>query len=170
MDKKLLEIFESIKKENNDFIRKGQDIRPFIYVIDKNYRMQVVILIFKGREEKDFVRKQILKIIANKENMLGYISVFDTKLTKRNKKTEEVQVTDAILVTLYTSKEKIMEMIEYKDGKIIKKHIIKGRKKGMIDEWDFWGEKFDEFDEKSIKELKEYQRYKDEHKNLYKGL
>ena len=28
MDKKLLEIFESIKKENNDFIRKGQDIRP----------------------------------------------------------------------------------------------------------------------------------------------
>ena len=58
---------------------------------------------------------------------------------------------------LYTPKEKISEIVFYKDGKILEKKDMGGMKEK--DEWNLWGERIEEDDEI----VKKYRDYTDTH-------
>ena len=169
MKTKILRIYRDICKINDDMIRKVDEVCPMCFLIQKNYNLVPIIFKFDNQDEKIKLRK-VLKDFILKQDILGYILIFDTKMTMVDKKGKNPpKVTDAIVRTLYTPAEKKMEMVIYKDKKITK--TIKLSKKDVKktqDEWDLWREGVDESSMK--KDGFDYHKFKMENKELYGGV
>ncbi|HDY68266.1 hypothetical protein LCGC14_0862770 [marine sediment metagenome] len=169
MKTKILRIYKDVCKINDDLIKKGGEIHPMCFLIKKNYNLTPIIFMFKDQDEKVEMRKQLKNFIV-KQDICGYILIFDTKMTMIDKKGKKPpEVVDAIVRTLYTPGEKKMEMLTYKDKKIIK--TIKLNKKDIKktqDEWDLWGKGFDETTIK--KGGFDYRKFKRENPELYDGV
>ncbi len=167
MKTKILRIYRDICKINDDQITKMDEIHPMCFLIKKDYNITPVLFAFNGHDEKVRMRKQLKKFIVE-QDILGYILIMDTKMTMIDKKGKDPpKVTDAIIRTLYTPKEKKMEMVIYKDHKITK--IMRPNKKDTKktqDEWDLWGKGI-EWDDKTSKD---YHKFKMDNKELYEGV
>lgn len=171
-DKKLIEIYEELSKVNDSNIEEfGNDITPMCFIIDKNFNMKILTIIMRNYEEKKRMQVLIMKIISS-INLLGYIIMADTKMTKINLKTEETEVKDAVIRNLYTPKGVLrMESIIHKDKKIIKKEKIDIKKlKNNVDEWNLWGKHFDLTNEEDKKINDWYQNFKSKNPDLFNGV
>lgn len=143
MNKKLIKIFKNICKTNNQIIaREKKSFTPVCVIIDKKYDLEIIGLIFKTGEQKRVMRELLLKRIAEQE-VKGYITVLDTKMTIHDDNGFH-SPQDASVRTLYTPNEEFREITIYEDGKIIKK--INPKCDRIIDEWNLWGEHFNDGD------------------------
>ena len=124
---------------------------------------KLITLSFKTAQEKEFLRLNLMQHLA-KIDLSGYIIIFDATCTILNQKTGDREVSDAVTRTLYTQKERLQEIVFYKDKKIIKKQKIKTS--AAFDNWDLWnnGLKYND------KNDAEYQKYKKENPELYKDI
>ncbi|KKK66844.1 hypothetical protein LCGC14_2960020, partial [marine sediment metagenome] len=105
-----------------------------------------------------------------KQDICGYILVFDVKMTEVDTKgKKKPKVVDAVIRTLYTPKEKVMEIVKYKNKRILKtmKIGVKDVKK-MKDEWDLWRPGVDE--DEMIKAGFDYGEFKRKNPELYDGV
>lgn len=167
MNSKILRIYRDVCKVNDDLIKKGDSIYPMCFLIKKDYNLTPIVFMFKDQDEKVEMRSQLKNFIV-KQDICGYILTFDTKMTVIDKKGKKpIEVVDTIIRTLYTPKEKVMEMVTYKDKKIIKKmKLTKKDTKKTQDEWDLWGKGLDGSLEKEF----DYHKFKMENKELYDGV
>ena len=167
MNKKIMEIYEELKKKNTQIITEGDKVAPFGFLIGKNYKVAIIGLEFGNADEKARVREKFRKMVLSRD-VVGYIIIFDTYMTKLDKKTGEREVFDVVIRNLYTPKEAVLEFVKYKDNKIVE--VIDMSKDEAMDEWNFWGKGFDENDEKLVKENKEYQKFKEENPEKFKEI
>ena len=168
MKTKILRIYKDICKINDDLIRKTDSIAPMCFLIKKDYNLIPVLCKFSDHDEKIALRKKLKQFIL-KLDILGYIIIFDTKMTMIDKKGKDPpKVVDAIIRTLYTPKEKKMEMVIYKDHKITKTiRLSKKDTRKTQDEWDLWGKGIDH---DSLDKEFDYHKFKMENKGLYEGV
>ena len=169
MKTKILRIYKDICKINDDQIRKLDEICPMCFLIGRDHNVTPIIFKFGGHDEKIMMRKKLKQFII-KLDILGYILIFDTKMTMVDKKGKDpTKVVDAIVRTLYTPKEKMMEIVTYKNKKILKTiRINKRDAKKTQDEWDLWGKGVDETTMK--KDGFDYGKFKRENPELYDGV
>ncbi|MFX0133353.1 MAG: hypothetical protein ACFFDN_06905 [Candidatus Hodarchaeota archaeon] len=165
MNKKLLKLFEGIKKQNNEQIRKYSDKqRPMIFMIHKDYKLTIMLLVFNSTKEKLLMKKRILKFIAS-HNIKGYMMVMPAKMTKMSLDNKSYETHDVYLRSLHTPKESIYSTVFHKDKEIIDEwdnsNMI-----GFKDEWSLWGENIPD-DEKYIEE---YEKLKKEHPDEFKNV
>ena len=167
MKDRILKIYKEICDINNDMIKKLDEISPMCFLIKRDYNLIPVLCEFRDHDEKIMLRKKLKQFIL-KLDVLGYIIIFDTKMTMIDKKGKDPpKVVDAIIRTLYTPKEKKIEMVIYKDHKITKTmRLSKKDTKKTQDEWDLWGKGLDGSLEKEF----DYHKFKMENKELYDGV
>ena len=167
MNPRILKIYREICGINDDMIKKVDSIAPMCFLIKRDYNLIPVLCEFKDHDEKIMLRKKLKQLIL-KMDIFGYIIIFDTKMTMVDKKGKDPpKVVDAIVRTLYTPKEKKMEMVIYKDKKITKTmRLSKKDTKKTQDEWDLWGKGLDGSLEKEF----DYHKFKMENKELYDGV
>ena len=167
MNKKITEIYNEIRRKNNQIIEEGKKVAPFGFIIGKNYKVAVIGFNFENSKEKALMREAFKRMVLSKD-VIGYMIIFDTYMTSLDKKTGEREVFDVIVRNLYTPKKAILEFVKYKDNKIVE--VIDMSKDEAMDEWNFWGKGFDENDEKLVKENKEYQKFKEENPEKFKEI
>jgi hypothetical protein len=182
MKEQLRKDFTSFGEVNDKIIenkaRKG--IMNVAIILNKYLNPEIISLNFKDYNEKMMIKEALKQIVANKE-VNGYITIFDTKITKINKKTnnyEEVQ--DCVVRSLCSPALNIKEIIIYdeKTRKIISKEILcdsdlpehKEILEKMRDEWNLWGIPFDNENKEDIKMQKEYSKFKRENPEKYRGV
>ena len=165
IDKNLKGLYKEICNQNNKHIKEGEKINAVAFILDKQNKIMVVGLFFRSIDEKEEIINKLKEVIAKTETK-GYVLILDTKLTKSNKKTGEMTPHDAVLRILYTPQDKIMEVVIYKDKKIIEKQKLKGRDKSN-DKWDYWAINKLKIDKE---EQEKYQKFKEEHKEDYENV
>ena len=140
MKRELIQTFNRICKANRDVIGEGKKVVPVCILIGKKDIVPIFFQ-FKTHDEKVKIRNNLKQQII-KRNIKGYIMCFDTKLTKIDTKgKKKPEVLDCIVNTLYTPKEKRVEMMTYKGKKILgTKRLTKEDTSKMKDEWDLWRE------------------------------
>ena len=169
MKPRILKIFKEICEINNGLIKKVDEIAPMCFLIKRDYNLTPILFKFGNHEEK-IKLKNALKNFIIKQDILGYILIFDVKMTEVDTKgKKKPKVVDAVTRTLYTPKEKVMEIVKYRNKKILK--TMKPTKKDMKksqDEWDIWGKGIDEgeLDKAGF----DYGKFKMENPELYDGV
>jgi len=165
MNKEIKLKYKQICEANDVLIKTCDNILPMGFIVLKNKQLKLFSPIFKNHEEKLMLRELLKKFLINHE-MLGYILIFDTKMTKMYIDKTPI-VHNAIIRNLYTPKEKISEAVIYKDKKIIEKMKLPSERKDVNDEWDLWndGSGIDDSEEKN----KEYNKFREENKELYEN-
>ena len=163
-----LKLFENVCKINDEIIKTKDSITSVVFIIQKG-NVETIGLIWRNAEEKEEMRINLLKRIAETKDLIGYILIFDTKMTTMNK--EDINkslVQDAVMRNLFTSKEIIKEIVIYENHKILSKKIIKSKRDkkeelGLKDRWDFWGDS-----EMEDKIVNDYNKFKLNNKEKYK--
>ena len=169
MNKRILKIYREICEINNGLIKKVDEIAPMCLLIKRDYNLIPILFKFRNHDEK-IRMKNVLKNFIIKQDILGYILIFDVKMTEVDTKgKKKPKVVDAVIRSLYTPGEKMTEIVKYRNKKILK--TIKPNKKDMKksqDEWDIWGKGID------LEELKkgkfDYGKFKRENPELYDGV
>lgn len=159
--KKILKIFEDIKKKNDEIIEKSDSILSVCCLIKKDYSLDLIGFRHRNYEEKIMYKEMLKKIIIS-QKIYGYILIQDVKMTTINKKTNETKIQDAVIRQLYTPKEKIIEAVIYKDKRILKKMDLSDGET----EWNIWGKGLD-IDDKIVKE---YNQIKKDNPEDYKDV
>lgn len=164
------EIIKNAKKISQDILNKGQNIMPMCQVYRKDGTIEIIGMQFDGYQSKEKARDFLKKHILQKE-VEKYVVIFDAKMTtmSREKENKEPQVTDVVLISIYTPKDKITRGYPYKKDKKLtdnEEEIIKLDGREGQDCWDVWGESV----KLGTKEQKAYQEYKNRHRELYKGI
>jgi len=164
IDPNLIKKFKKICEVSDGIIKSFEKTTPVCFVFERNKTAPgLITLSFKTAQEKEFLRLNLMQHLA-KIDLSGYIIIFDATCTILNQKTGDREVSDAVTRTLYTQKERLQEIVFYKDKKIIKKQKIKTS--AAFDNWDLWnnGLKYND------KNDAEYQKYKKENPELYKDI
>lgn len=144
MKTEILKRYREICEVNDDMIKKVDEIAPMCFLIKRDYNIIPIVFKFENREEKIRL-KNALKNFILKQDIWGYILILDVKVTMVDKKGKKPpKVTDAVLRNLYTPSEKKIEMVTYKDKKILNiKRLTKKEARDTKDEWDLWGKGVD---------------------------
>ena len=168
MDKKLMKLYKEFQRTAKIVIKKSGCHVPMCFIIKKS-GIDLVTLGYKNRQEKN-ATKDIIKQLIAKQEIEGYCLILDAKITRINKETNEHVSSDAVMLSLYTSKEKLMTSIPYKDKTILTKKImvIKGRK-NQADDWDLWGARIEDTkDERDI--IQTYEKIKKDNPQDYQDV
>ena len=169
MNPRILKIYKEICEINNGLIKKVDEIAPQCFLIKRDYNITPILFEFKNHDEKIKLRN-VLKNFIIKQDICGYILIFDTKMTEVDPKgKKKPKVVDAVTRTLYTPREKVMEIVKYRNKRILKTTKINMKEKNkMKDEWDIWREGID------TEELKkggfDYGKFKEENPELDDGV
>jgi len=130
------QIYDTICETNDKLLLEGEKIAAVCFFIKGKESKAVPI----NMAEKHRERVQLmLKGVAVKTGVDGYIIVTDTNTSHRNKKTGNTRTGTCIIRTLYTSTRKITELAWYEDNKITLKQRYEGRSH-VRDSWDAWNE------------------------------
>ena len=159
----LIKKFKKICEVSDGIIKSFEKTASICFIFSKNKKFDVIPLGFKTAEQKENLRLNLMQQLAKKD-LSGYILIFDATCTILDKETGYREVSDAITRTLYTQKDRLQEIVFYKNKKIIKKQKFKT--KNVFDNWDLWnnGLKYNDKNDAA------YQKYKKENPELYKDL
>jgi hypothetical protein len=168
------EIIEQAKKLSQSVLDRGENIVPICLVFKKDNTMEIIGLPFANGNEKEKARTWLKERLI-KTPLEKYAVILDAKMTMLDiNKKEEPKVTDVVIISIYSTKNRILQAYPYyKEKKLMDDQMIeiaKGRegKEGenkVYDCWDIWGE------ETSCDENSDaYNKYKNSHRELYRGL
>ena len=149
-----MKTYRSICKSNDELIKLGS-ITPMCFLIKKDNTITAIAMIFKNGDEKIAMRN-ILKKFILKRRTRAYILMQDSIMTMIDKKTGKHETKDVIIRTIFTPKEKYMEIVEYKNKKIIKKKVITSKDSMKFSsEWNIWEDvEFDNYDNEAYQKIK----------------
>ena len=140
MEQKIMKLFNGICECNDTLIQTKDSIVPILAISVKD-KVQIIAMVWNNNEEKEQMRNKMLKFLANQEGLDGYIFLADCYLKKIRRDGDKIMIgkteSEAIVRNAYTSKEKISEVVRYKDKKIISKETTVGREQAT-DGWDLW--------------------------------
>jgi hypothetical protein len=189
-NKQLRELFEDFSKVSDKIIedKKRKGIQAVCIILEKNENEDendcnkiLVPLSYMNYQEKVETRNSLFRIIMEKK-IEGYILVQDAKMTIIDKKepTKEPIVQDVVLRGLYSNKLKIKEAVIYDDKKriILEKNKLLDNEdkkitkelKGVIDEWDIYGEWWDKDNTEHKKFMEDYIKFKKENPDKFEGV
>jgi hypothetical protein len=135
MEKRLLRIWNNIRKSNDEIIKTQKSIANICVIIKKDYSIEILALIWDSSDSKEKMKEFLRKKLIN-EYMKGYILIFDATMTRMNPD-KEPQVCDAVVRQFYTSKETFVEAIIYKNKKIIERiNMNPSKNKKYSSEWN----------------------------------
>lgn len=162
MEKKLIEIWNTLRKASDEIIQRENHITQMCFTIDKSYKITAMALIWDSADSKEFFKQKLKNILVN-QDILGYILFFDVKMTiiKENK----TEVKDAVVRQFYTPNEKLIESVIYKNKKIIKVMDM-NKCDNYESDWNLWGKSIDQDSEIN----KKYQQYKKDNPEKYKEV
>jgi hypothetical protein len=165
-NKELIKTFDDISKQNDKMIEQYDEITPVCFLIYKD-KVNLIGMSFESYEQKVVMRNILKKMIVS-QKILGYILIFDARMTSKNIKTEKVEVVDAVIRALYTPKGVLKrQFVIHENKKIIKIQEIENPDR-MRDEWDIWSDyNSDEDDEETNKW---YQEFKKQRPDLFKDV
>lgn len=164
MKQDIMKIFKEISKINDMYIKAG-NIMPTCFMLDKGKISTMIGMAYRSSKEKEFVREQIKKYVL-KNGVKAYILMQDAIMTMIDKKTGKHETIDVIIRSIFTPKDKYLEILYYKDKKIIKKNVMTTEQiKTFSSEWNVWNDvEIKDFDYKA------YQKIKDENPERYKEV
>jgi hypothetical protein len=165
--KKLKKYFDSMSKINDTFILAKEDIMPTCFILNSNGKREVLGMRFRDGKEKEEIRNTLLKQISQRK-VIGYFLFQDSLMTEINHKTGHSEVCEVMMRTMFTPKEKYVEIIFYKDGNITERKILsKEDVKGFSCNWNIW-ETVRVAKEKELNE--EYKKIKRESPDKYRSV
>lgn len=129
-------IFETMKETNNKHIKEKTKIEPIVVFLKKSCEPIMCTVKIKTEMDRIISQGRIKKYVAD-EKMDGYILIMNGRAYTHDKATK-TNTSDACMVrALYTPKEKICEIVTYRNGGIVSRDECKDRM--MLDNWDIWG-------------------------------
>lgn len=162
MDEKLITIWNTIRKQNDEIIQTRDSILDTCFIIKKDGSMQICALLFNTSKEK-IAMKNFLKSFILNQSILGYMIIIDAKMIMMNMETKEKEVHDCVIRQLFTSHEKIGEAVMYKDKQIVK--VIDMKDKFQTD-WNIW----DSMDDIPKNVIDDYNQYKKDNPEKFKDV
>lgn len=128
-------MYEIMCETNDNIIKTHKKIVPVVVFIKDGTECSLHELRINTKNKKDMQER--VKTIVEVEKMDAYIVISNAKACVEHKKTNEKEVNDCVVRTLYTPKEKISEIVWTKDGVILGKERFSGRQIN-VDGWDIW--------------------------------
>ena len=136
-------LFDSMCAANNQIIMTGQVVQPVCLfltqeVMDNKVPAKIVALNLDKKHKQQAIQ-HIKDAALKKEGVIGYILIYDAIATYTDKELHTTSKGDCCMRTIYTPKEKIVNMQWHQKGKLGKNEIVIGR--GLqFDLWDSWNE------------------------------
>lgn len=128
------QIYETICETNEKIIIRGAQVESFVFFIKGNDSTTIPLNV-TAKNKEDLALQ--VKAAAIKKGVDGYIIV-STMTSKTIKKGDtKIPEGDCCIRLLYTQKEKVANIVWYKDNIIIDTETIKGRGP-LYDIWDAW--------------------------------
>lgn len=128
-------IFEVMCETNDNLIKAKKPIKTTVVFLKDGEapNLHELVLTKNNRAEmQDRVRT-----IVQTEKTDAYIVFSCATAIIENKKTKDKSNNNCVVRTLYTPKEKVSEIVWYKDGVILGKERVNGRQI-IMDQWDAW--------------------------------
>ena len=140
MDRRVRTEYERMKKMCKEWIGMEGEIPATCIILQKD-KGTIADIRFQNNTQKEIVRQKLMQRLAETEDLLGYMLIFDVFVSEENKKTKEMKKVDALVVSAYTAKDKEVCVIKYKGKELDKEEMkTRGRNKGEWDNWDLWGQ------------------------------
>ena len=160
-----MKTFREISKINDNLIRNGTSIQPMCFMLDKGKVLVTIGMAYGNSRKKEIIREQIKKYVLE-NGIKAYILIQDSLMTKIDKKTGKHETIDVIMRTIFMPNDQYLEIVQYKNKKIIKKTIMTNDKDFKFrSEWNVWNNT-------EIKDYnnEEYQKIKKENPERYKEV
>lgn len=165
-DKELVKIFNNLVKVNKKALQGQKSFCPVCFVIDKKYHIKVFMMAFKGSMAKQEMRNMIHGLILSQKDTIGYIIGMDSKMSKIDMDTKEVEVFDALIHSLFTPKGSITHSAIYNEKKEFTEET---QVDDIVDSvWNVWSMVKPRPDKKEIEDF--YDDFKKKNPEKYKGV
>lgn len=169
ISKKLMKEFEGWSEHNKKYFRENKNFTSVVYMIGKNDKRAIMMVIFRNAEEKMFIRN-VIKLMALAKAK-AYFFASDTKLTRMSRD-EQPEVYDA-LVQMLCCPDGLYQKITLHngEGEPIKVDGFEEDLKSLeaTSEWNAWQ---DPVDKSEINEefIKKYNEFKKANPDLFKDI
>lgn len=138
MDKQIMKTFRIIAKANDKIIQTCDSVQQMCFILDKGKVITPIAMMFKNSEEKEMMRDKIKKFVAESK-CKAYILIHDSIMTMIDAKTGKHETQDVVVRSIFTPKEKYIEIVTYKDKKIIEKKKFSSKEAIQFrSEWNIW--------------------------------
>jgi hypothetical protein len=167
IDKEIMEEFERWSKFNRDYLQRKKRFTACVYMIGKDDKRSIMMVIFKNADQKVFMRNMI-KLMAL-TNAKAYFFASDTKLTRMERDGSEPKVYDALVQLCFTPECSFQKILLHNgEGKPIKLDEFDGELKNynVECEWDAWRNPIEINDEI----VEKYNKFKKDNPDLFKEI